>query len=116
MAQQKLAAAPPTVTVRILVYKYFIRNYSFMLPCHYLCSNKTFYPFSQTVVNLPVSKAFNTTITHSPALNVTVDIEVRFSSFFVRIMHYLISFCLRSTGILSLAISHEYSCRQGDPS
>ncbi|KAM9497166.1 inner centromere protein B isoform 2-T2 [Clarias gariepinus] len=42
MAQQKLAAAPPTVT---------------------------------TVVNLPVSKAFNTTITHSPALNVTVDIE-----------------------------------------
>ncbi|KAF5907569.1 inner centromere protein A-like isoform X1, partial [Clarias magur] len=42
MTQQKLAAAPPTVT---------------------------------TVVNLPVSKAFNTTITHSPALNVTVDIE-----------------------------------------
>ncbi|XP_062848883.1 inner centromere protein A isoform X2 [Trichomycterus rosablanca] len=26
-------------------------------------------------VNLPVSKAFNATITHSPALNVTVDIE-----------------------------------------
>ncbi|KAI5627116.1 inner centromere protein A [Silurus asotus] len=28
-----------------------------------------------TVVNLPVNKALNTTITHSPALNVTVDIE-----------------------------------------
>ncbi|TSK13389.1 Inner centromere protein A [Bagarius yarrelli] len=28
-----------------------------------------------TAVNLPISKALNTTITHSPALNVTVDIE-----------------------------------------
>ncbi|XP_053093163.1 inner centromere protein A isoform X2 [Pangasianodon hypophthalmus] len=32
-------------------------------------------PTTTTVVNLPVSKALNTTITHSPALNVTVDIE-----------------------------------------
>ncbi|XP_058263848.1 inner centromere protein isoform X2 [Hemibagrus wyckioides] len=32
-------------------------------------------PTTTTVVNLPISKALNTTITHSPALNVTVDIE-----------------------------------------
>ncbi|KAI5100381.1 inner centromere protein A [Silurus meridionalis] len=32
-------------------------------------------PAATTVVNLPVNKALNTTITHSPALNVTVDIE-----------------------------------------
>ncbi|KAF4081450.1 hypothetical protein AMELA_G00161470 [Ameiurus melas] len=32
-------------------------------------------PTITTVVNLPVSKALNTAITHSPALNVTVDLE-----------------------------------------
>ncbi|XP_053496777.1 inner centromere protein A isoform X4 [Ictalurus furcatus] len=32
-------------------------------------------PTVTTVVNLPVSKALNTAITHSPALNVTVDLE-----------------------------------------
>ncbi|XP_026996705.1 inner centromere protein A isoform X2 [Tachysurus fulvidraco] len=32
-------------------------------------------PTTTTAVNLPISKALNATITHSPALNVTVDIE-----------------------------------------
>ncbi|XP_060742710.1 inner centromere protein A isoform X1 [Tachysurus vachellii] len=32
-------------------------------------------PTTTTAVNVPISKALNTTITHSPALNVTVDIE-----------------------------------------
>lgn len=70
----------------------------------------------QTVVNLPVSKALNTAITHSPALNVTVDLEVS------PLLHVLtdhsayFQVLLVFTYLSPSAFSHEYSCWQRDRS